>query len=47
MAFHHGGAAANSFLTAIEGLQFLMNFETSYVSLAQILAELLISECRG
>ena len=29
---------ANSFFIAIESLQFIMNFKTSYVSLAQVVA---------
>ena len=38
MAFYHGGAAANSFSIAIDSLLFIMNFETSYVSLVDVVA---------
>ena len=38
IVFYHGSAAAHSLLTAIESLQLNMNFETSYVSLAQAVA---------
>ena len=32
------GVKPNSFLIAIESIQFNINFETSYVSLAQVVA---------
>ena len=34
--FYHGGAATKFLSAAIESLQFIMNFETIYVSLAQV-----------
>ena len=39
VVFYHGGATANFLLTAIESPQFNINFETNYVSLAQVVAD--------
>ena len=38
MVFQPGGEAANFFLIAIASIQLNINFETSYVSLAQVVA---------
>ena len=47
MVFHHGGAAANSLLTAIESISFIMNSDTCYVSLVQVVAvESLVRQSR-
>ena len=48
MVFLHEGEARNSSLITIKSLQFNINSETSYVSLAQVVAaKLYIYESRG
>ena len=38
MVFHDGGTAASYHLSEIDSLEFNTNFETAYVSLAQVVA---------
>ena len=41
MLFQPGGETTNFFLIAIESIQFNIKFESSYVSLAQVVAVIL------